>query len=91
MPGRFYPHKKTSGRARDARPLSFNLQLRYKTVCVPDYLEAAASLAHPSTNALTTAAQLSSVWSAAYVVRAEPTPFFHSSEGIVENVHATGV
>ena len=61
MPGRFYPHKKTSGRARDARPLSFNLQLRYKTVCVPDYLEAAASLAHPSTNALTTAAQLSSV------------------------------
>ncbi len=61
-----------------------------KTVCVPDYLK--LLLFSPSVyNALTTAAQLSSVWSAAYVVRAEPTPFFHSSEGIVENVHATGV
>ena len=45
-------------------------------------LRAAASVAQPSTKAETTFSQLASLWSAAYTVRAEPTPFFHSSEGM---------
>ena len=49
----------------------------------------AASLAQPSTKAETTPFQ--SPVPAAYAVSAEPTPFFHSSEGMVVKFHDTGL
>jgi hypothetical protein len=77
------------GTEQSASPVAPLILLFTESVGI--YFVAAFSVAQPSTNALFTAAQLSSVCAAAYVVIADPRAFFQSSDGIVEKFQETGV